>query len=211
MSDDPILRNKERFNQEVEGIRNHPDLSDEAKQRYLSDAYEKAQAKHEELVTEHKASQQGAIRDLEKQVFKVDFPLSVSTQEKEMIRLSYRDAYDRAERVVAGKEGPERNQALKDLLERAERTGDAQQADAVYHLARERGIWAVCDAYLESRPKAKEVWEKYSAARQEAESLESRLFGFMPPRKPHELDRMPRDATGTGRDRIRAMYDGAAR
>ena len=72
-------------------------------------------------------------------------------------------------------------------MERAERSEDTQQADAVYHLARERGMWSVADSYLASRPKAKERWEKYAAARQESESLENQLFGWAPPRKPHEM------------------------
>jgi hypothetical protein len=89
-----------------------------------------------------------------------------------------------------------RNQALKDLLERAERTGDDQQADAVYHLARERGMWDVADSYAATRPKAKETWEKYTAARQEAESVHNRLFGWNPPRKPQELDGAPLPGEG---------------
>jgi hypothetical protein len=106
--------------------------------------------------------------------------------------MSYRDAYNRAERRVeaasaSSKDSGTRERALKGPLERAERSGDNQQADAIYHLACERGYWGVADTYLQSRPKAKERWESYAAARQEAESLENRLFGWTPPRRPHEL------------------------
>jgi hypothetical protein len=190
---DPILKNKERFDRKVKDLRNHPDLSAEAKRRYLSEAYEEAKAAHDEMVAEHKESQQRNIADLERKVFEVRMPLSVSTQEKETIRMSYRNAYDRAERACdsASKDSGSRERALKNLLERAERSGDGQQADAIYHLARESGMWGVADAYVASRPKAKEAWESYSAARQEAESIESRLFGWMPPRKLHELERAP--------------------
>lgn len=186
---DPILANKEKFNCKVEQIRSHPDYSAEAKRRYLGEAYTEAKATHDRLVTEHKAEQERTIKDLERKVFEVNFPLSVSTQEKEMLRLSYRDAFDRAERVASAHQvGEDRQRALTELLERAERTGDGQQADAIYHLARERGMWGVADAYLTTRPKAKERWEKYRSARQEAESLENRLFGrIVGPRKPHEL------------------------
>ncbi len=189
----PIHENKERFNRRVEGIRNHPDLSEEAKRRYLGEAYAEAKAEHDRLVTEHKGKQAKNIRNLEREVFHLDFPLGTTTQEKELVRMSYRDGFDRAERVLREVKNPqERERTLTELLERAERQGDTQQADAIYHLARERGMWNVADAYLKERPKAKERWEKYATARQEAESLENRLFGWAPPREPHELGSGPR-------------------
>jgi hypothetical protein len=40
---DPILQNKEHFDRKVQEIRNYPDISTEAKRRYLSEPY--AQAK----------------------------------------------------------------------------------------------------------------------------------------------------------------------
>jgi leucyl aminopeptidase (aminopeptidase T) len=113
--------------------------------------------------------------------------LSVSPHEKEIFRMSYRDAYDRTERVASSVEARQRTEALKNLLERAARSGDTQQADAVYHLAVERGLFDVADAYRETRLKTKERWETYAAARHEAESLASRLFGWVGPRKTHEF------------------------
>ena len=142
---DPIRRNKERYNAEVAQIRNHPDYSAQAKRRYLGEAY--AKAEHDRIVAEHKEEQQRNIADLEKKVFEVSFPLSVSPHEKETFRMSYRDAYDRAERAASGKEPRERREALTNLLERAERTGDGQQADAIYHLSVERGLFDVADTY----------------------------------------------------------------
>jgi hypothetical protein len=145
------------------------------------------------MVAEHKENQQRSIAELEKKVFEVSFPLSVSPHEKETFRMSYRDAYDRAERAAssAGKEPRERLEALTNLLERAERTGDGPQADAVYYLALERGLFGVADTYRASRPKAKERWEAYSAARQEEESLGNQLFGWVGPQKPPEIDGAP--------------------
>jgi hypothetical protein len=185
----PIPRNKERFNAEVAQIRNHPDYSAQAKRRYLGEAY--AKAEHDRIVAEHKEEQQRNIADLEKKVFEVSFPLSVSPHEKETSRMSYRDAYDRAERAASGKEPRERREALTNLLERTERTGDGQQADAIHHLSVERGLFDVADTYRASRPKAKERWEKYSAARQEAESLGNQLFGWVGPQKPPGDRRRP--------------------
>jgi hypothetical protein len=78
------------------------------------------------------------------------------------------------------------------------RSGDTQQADAVYHLAVERGLFSVADTYRVTRSRAKKRWEKYAAARQEAESLESRLFGWVGPRKPHELGGSSPGSLGQG-------------
>ncbi len=97
----PTHENKERFERKVREIREHPDYSTEAKRRMLGEAYQEARAEHERIVDEHKAQQASTIKDLERKVFRLNFPLAVSTQEKETIRMSYRDAYDRAERVVA--------------------------------------------------------------------------------------------------------------
>jgi hypothetical protein len=182
---DKVRQNKERFDRKVEDVRNHPDLSAEAKRRYLSEAYAQAKAEHDRHCVEHKESRR-SIADLERKVFEVNMPLSVSPHEKETFRISYRDAYERAERVGSSVELPQRAEALKSLFERASSSGDTQQADAVYHLAVERALFGVADAYRETRSKAKERWEKNAAARQEAESLESRLFGWVGPRKPHE-------------------------
>ena len=66
-------------------------------------------------------------------------------------------------------------------------------------------MWDVADAYLADRPEAKETWENYTAVRQEAESLENQLFGWVPPREPHELGR-----AATAGARIHELRAGAA-
>ena len=49
--------------------------------------------------------------------------------------------------------------------------GDPELADAVYHIATERGVRRVADAYLEKRPQAKRRWEEFVAAQTEASEL----------------------------------------
>jgi hypothetical protein len=100
MSDDPIFRNKESFNREVEGIRNHLDLSEEAKQRYLNEAYEKAKAKHDGLVAEHQERLEKDVSRTEKEVFSVPMPPAATTAEKIAARSSYRDAAFRVDEVL---------------------------------------------------------------------------------------------------------------
>lgn len=61
----------------------------------------RTQVKHDQMVAEHKEEQQRSIQNLEKKVFEVSMPLSASPHEKETFRMSYRDAYDRAELATA--------------------------------------------------------------------------------------------------------------
>jgi hypothetical protein len=44
-----VAANKAAFERRVEDVRNHPDWSDEAKKRYLTEAYEEAMEKHGRL------------------------------------------------------------------------------------------------------------------------------------------------------------------
>ena len=71
-----------------------------------------------------------AIR--EHKVFAISYPERASASEKALIALSYRDARDRAERAAADRGNQD---ALEDLLDRAEKAGDAQLAEAAYHVA----------------------------------------------------------------------------
>jgi hypothetical protein len=89
--------------------------------------------------------------------------------EQAQIRALRRGAYDSVYSSIAFSEDPEYvNEELDRLLTRAERTGDPELADAVYHVATERGVRGVADAYLERRPQAKRRWEEFVAASQEA-------------------------------------------
>ncbi len=173
-----------------EGIRNHPDLSEEAKQRYLNEAYQKAKAKHDGLVAEHQERLEKDVSRTEKEVFSVPIPLAATTSEKIAARSSYRDAAFRVDEILERTDLQDRERVLKELLERAERRGDEYLATAIYHSACERGLWGVGDKYRAADPSAAKKWEEYTAARQERESFSNQLFGWSPPRKPLEIDRL---------------------
>jgi len=53
------------------------------------------------------------------------------------------------------------------MYPRAERTRDPELADAFYHVATERGIRKVAEAYLEKRPQAKGRWEEFVTTSQD--------------------------------------------
>ena len=77
-------------------------------------------------------------------------------------------------------------------MERAETSGDAQLAEAAYHVATLRGARAIADAYLADRPAARRRWEAYVEARQEDDplrvnALAGALAGGVGPQRPSEL------------------------
>ena len=170
---EPMTENLVRHQQEVERIRNNPDLSDAAKRRMINEATEGAAEESKRLREEEQAAIQEAVQSAERKVLSISYPERASAHERAMIAMSYRDARRQAE--SAASEGMENPDALSDLLDQAEKSGDAQLAEAVYHVATLRGNRAVADAYLGSRPKQRQRWEAYVEARREAESVDSLL------------------------------------
>ncbi len=182
----PTIKNRQDFDRKLAQIRSNPDLNDQAKRRMLQEAYDEAARKHRELIEKDQSGTSEKLARLEKGVFGMSYPVDVVTGvDKERIRQSYRDASFR----VSGMKPEE----LERILERAERTGDGHLAKAVYHEATERGIRHVADSYLKDRTQERSRWEEYTAARVEAESVESLLFGANAyhPDRPPELDGAP--------------------
>ena len=119
--------------------------------------------------------------------------MSASDSDKEMIRISYGDAYDKAHYAGFLEESPAATQEeLERLLQQADNSGDSQLADAGYHVATLKGVRKVADAYLESRPAQKKTWEEFVAAKREETALKDELGGAraFPLQKPVELGGM---------------------
>jgi hypothetical protein len=163
-----IEQNRQGFDRKVAQIRGYADLTDEAKRRMLLEAYEEAAGRHREIVEERERKAAERLVRLERGVMGIRYPLHASDGDRELARMSYRDAYDRAERAASA--GDATDEKLSTLLERAERSGEPRLAEAVYHVANERGLRGVAGSYLEKRPAERKRWEEYAQARQEAES-----------------------------------------
>ena len=148
--------NARQHEEQIERIRRNPDLSDQAKRRMIREIHEDAAREHSRLVGEAREAREQAVRSAERMVFAISYPGRASVSEKALIALSYRDARDRAERAASDRENPD---ALEDLMDRAEKTGDAQLAEAAYHVATLRGARHVANAYLAERPTARRRWE----------------------------------------------------
>jgi hypothetical protein len=156
-----ITDNLVRHQQEVERIRNNPDLSEPAKRRMINEATARAAEENKRLQQEQREALAEAVASAERKVLSISYPERASAHEKALIAMSYRDARRQAESA----------ESLSDLLDQAEKSGDAQLAEAVYHAATLKGNRAVADRYLESRPTARRRWENYVEARREAESV----------------------------------------
>jgi hypothetical protein len=181
-----IAENKQQLAERVEEIRSNRDLSDSAKQRMIGEAYDEAAERHGELVAERAEAAAREVVQRERAVFGLAYPKdAVTNRDKEAYRTSYRDAAFRVFNME-----PEN---LERVLERAERIGDEQLAQAVYHEAVERGISGVAKRYRDARPNAQQRWEKYVSARQAGESTEGLLFsGYssVGPERPPEVGGM---------------------
>src|SRR3712207_6298227 len=143
-----ITKNLLRHQQEVERIQANPDLSESAKRRMVDEATARAAEQSKRLREEEQAEIQEAVESAERKVLSISYPERASAHEKAMIAMSYRDARRQAESA----------ESLSDLLDQAEKSGDAQLAEAVYHVATLRGNRVVAECYLESRPTAKRRW-----------------------------------------------------
>jgi len=152
----------------------------------IQEVHVEASREHSRLVTEAREAQEAAVASAESKVFAISYPERATASEKALIALSYRDARDRAERAAVDRENQD---ALEDLLDRAEKTGDTQLAEAAYHVATLRGGTArVADAYLAERATARRRWESYVETRREADPLNMNvLASVVGPQRPPEL------------------------
>jgi len=172
MATDPVeILN--RRNSEVAKIRGYADLTEEAKERRIAEVSESAQAEYAEAREAAELEIRERAEKAEKALFETPYPYGASDVEQAQIRAIRRGAYDGVYNSLFMLEPEEAREELDRLLTRAERTQDPELADAVYHVATERGERSVADSYLENRPKAKRRWEEFVAASQEVNEARS--------------------------------------
>ena len=167
MATDPVeILN--RRNAEVAQIRGYVDLTEEAKERRIAEVNERAQAEYAEARKAAEREIRERVEKAEKALFETPYPVAADDLEKAQIRALRRGAYDGVYHSLYFLGPEEAREELDRLLTRPERTGDPELADAVYHIATERGERSVADAYLERRPNQKRRWEAFVAANQDA-------------------------------------------
>jgi hypothetical protein len=182
---DEIMKNQQRFDDKSRRIREDQDLSRDAKRRHLGEAYAVARDEHERLVHEHREQTQKNIAAAKKGVMGIKYPQQMLQADREIARMSYRAAYDMAERAATRlRKDPT---ALADLLERADLSGDDLLSQAVFHIAARKGLRDVSESYLQNRPTEAATYQKLVDANQEANSAAGQMYGWIKPAKPPEL------------------------
>jgi len=195
----PTIKVRREFDREVEKIRGYADLTPEAKARRMAEAYERAEADYRQAIEDQEREAAQKVARAEKKVLGMRLPMSASDAEAETFRMSYRDAYEKAHYAGYLEENPQATQEeLARLLQQADNSGDSQLADAGFHVATLKGIREVADAYLESRPAQKRVWEEFVAAKREEEEIKNELgwARSFPLQRPPELGGYPTEAAG---------------
>ncbi len=163
-----VSQNRQDLAEELSSIQREKDLSNEAKERYATEATAKASERHAAIVEKHESSTASILENNEKRVFKLSFPAATLTEtQKEAFRSSYRDASFRC----ADLEGD----TLGRFMARAQRTGDRALEQAIYHESIERGLFGVAEEYRKKHPEAKSAWETYEGGRRNAGSNEALL------------------------------------
>jgi hypothetical protein len=123
---------KQDLDRKVAEIRSYGDLTPEAKDRRIAEAYAKSEQEYREAVAEEERK----IRErAEKAVFAYGHPFTASDVEKAQLRALQRDAYNGVYDSLYFLEPEQAREELERLLVRAERTGDTELAQAVYHIA----------------------------------------------------------------------------
>ncbi len=209
----PTLQIKRDLDKKLAQIRSHPDYSEQAKQRYIAEAYEKAEAEYRQAIEDQEREIRERVDKAEREVFGFSYPFTATDEEKAGVRLAHRAAYNDVYYATLLSDSPqEADEELERLLQRAERTGDPELATAVYHVATEKGARRVADRYLESRPKEKQRWDKYVEARAEAENRERALghamgFKLMKPPELNTYSGGSSSTAGSGDDFARSYRD----
>jgi hypothetical protein len=171
-ANEALSENRRELAEETATINGEPDLSEEAKARYVGEARERAQAKSAEIIDGHDKAISERLELNEKRLFKLSYPKDALTEsQKEGFRASYRQA---ALQLLGASE-----ETVSRAMSRAFRTGDTVLEQAANHESIERGLSEVGDEYRERHPRAREVWATYVRDRRATEAREHILAGAL--------------------------------
>lgn len=165
-------QNRRELSEESAKINANPDLSDEAKARYIAEARARAQQKYVQLIDGHDQAVRDTLEANERRLFSLSYPKDCLTESQ---KEGYRGAYRQAALSLFGAD----EETISRAMSRAFRTGDAVLELACYHESIERGLSEVGDEYRERHSKAAEAWNVYVRDRRAAESREHILAGAL--------------------------------
>jgi hypothetical protein len=150
-----------RHHAEVAQIRGYVDLTEEAKERRISELTEKTNAEYAEAKEAEKRKVQERLESAKKAVYNVPTGATYFDAEAAQVHASFRSAWADVSFLSESDD-------ISQALEQAERTGDPLLARAVYHRALDLDLQPVVERYLQSRPKEAKALERYTKATEEA-------------------------------------------
>jgi hypothetical protein len=154
-------------NAEVAKIRGYVDLTDEAKERRISEVTEKANREFAAAKEAERRGREERLRSAQRAVFGVVDDASATAAERAQIHAAYRHASSEVRWAAMESEPSGTTEGLLDLLDRAERSGDTIMQKAGFHYGVDNNLQPVIDAYLADKPKEERAWDRYVAALQE--------------------------------------------
>ncbi len=146
--------------EKIRAIQADKDLTADAKARHIAEIRGKANPEVAKQREAHGAEAAERRASLHRRLFGLSFKLAAMESDKELARMSYRDALAKSDAVASPDE------ALK-ALERAGRTGDAMMTKAVLCVSHERGWNSVLESHAHTN-------ESFSEGLQELQGLERR-------------------------------------
>jgi hypothetical protein len=183
--EDDITLNRHLAVYDYDSIRGNGDLSEVARLRKLSEAYEEHKEKHKELLAKARQERERHKEEARQALFSPPIPKSVRGGERETFLLSLRDASERT-RTIAKEPG-----GLEALAEQARISRDELLAHQVFVQALSQGknpitesYHPTVDNYLQERPGLQEAFQTYT---RDENDLLQRAFTAHPPPKPPEL------------------------
>ena len=167
-------------NAKVEEIRGYADLTEEAKDRRVTEVTEKAQAEYTEAKEAEARRLEETLASAKKAVFNVPVSPTYSDAEVALVHQAfegfYSDVFFATPDPLGAQEG------LEEILDRADKTGNSLLARAVFYRGQELGLQPIVDKYLRSRPKEAKAWQRYTEAQEEmnrSRGLEHLLGGAL--------------------------------
>jgi hypothetical protein len=136
-----MIQNRTTYRERLADIEADENLSSTGRHAEAVELCEKAKAKHEALRAAYDAEVEETRQALRKEAFSPKFGYLTDQATKVATRAAYAAAMDRAENMDAGQ--------LKAAMERALRADDELSAQAIAHVAWEKGAGRVLEAYME--------------------------------------------------------------
>ena len=136
-----MIRGRAIYKERLADIERDENLSSTGRHTEAVELCEKARAKHEALRAAYDAEVEETRASLRKKAFSPQFGYLTDQAEKVATRAAYAAAMDRAENMDAGQ--------LKAAMERALRADDELSAQAIAHVAWEKGESRVIEHFME--------------------------------------------------------------